>query len=123
MPSNFSNPDTSKLTRKKFSRRKSFELYKQVIQLRRKEYSYSEIRDETGLAKSTINNWLTYAGLTLSKEHLDIQAKKRLENHTIATEASKRTRLRRKMADIQNFLNSYKQYFGDPLFNYGLALF
>jgi len=61
--------------------------------------------------------------LTLSKEHLDIQAKKRLENHTIATEASKRTRLRRKMADIQNFLNSHKQYFGDPLFNYGLALF
>ncbi len=122
MPIHFHYPGF-RPARKRFSRRKSFELYKQVIQLRRKEYSYSEIRKETGLAKSTINNWLTYAGLTLSKKHLEIQAKKRLENHTIATEASKRTRSRRKKADIQNILNSHKRYFGDPLFNYGLALF
>ena len=115
---NVSNPP-----RKRFNRRKSLELYKQVIQLRRKEYSYSEIAKETGLAKSTINNWLTHAGLTLSKEHLDIQGKNRLRNHVIATEASKRTRLRRKQADIQGFVNSHKQYFGDPFFNYGLALF
>jgi transposase-like protein len=116
-------PISSQLSRKKFSRRKSFELYKQVIQLRKKEYSYSEICRETGLAKSTINNWLTYAGLTLSKEHMEIRRKNGLRNHVIATEASKRTRLRRKQKEIQDFLNSHKQHFGDPFFSYGLSLF
>ena len=123
MPINLHYSEVPEPSRKKFSRRKSFELYKQVIQLRKQEHSYSQIRRETGLAKSTINNWLTYAGLTLSKEHLKIQAIKRLENHAIATEASKKTRLRRKEAEIMNILNSHKQHFGDPFFNYGLALF
>jgi len=123
MPINLHYSEVPEPSRKKFSRRKSFELYKQVIQLRKQEHSYSQIRRETGLAKSTINNWLTYAGLTLSKEHLKIQAIKRLENHAIATEASKKTRLRRKEAEIMNILNSHKQHFGDSFFNYGLALF
>jgi len=95
MPINLHYSEVPEPSRKKFSRRKSFELYKQVIQLRKQEHSYSQIRRETGLAKSTINNWLTYAGLTLSKEHLKIQAIKRLENHIIATEASKRTRFKK----------------------------
>ena len=75
-------------------RRKSAEIFKKVIELRKREYSYTEIKKETGVAKSTINNWLTLAGLTLTKEHLNIQAKKRVENHVVATEASKRTRAR-----------------------------
>jgi len=104
-------------------RRKSVEIFRKVIELRKKEYSYAEIRKETGVAKSTINNWLTLAGLTLTKEHLQIQAKKREENHIVATEASKRTRARRKEADIQNFIMKNKTHFNDPFFNYGVALF
>ncbi len=104
-------------------RRKSSEIFQKVIELRKKEYSYTEIVKETGVAKSTINNWLTLAGLTLTKEHMHIQAKKRLENHVVATEASKRTRARRREAEIQNFIMQNKKYFNDPFFNYGIALY
>lgn len=111
------------MTNKGSVRRKSVETFRKVIELRKKEYSYSEIVRETGVAKSTINNWLMLSGLTLSREHLLIQAKKRVENHVVATEASKRTRKRRKEADIQNFIMENKKYFNDPFFNYGIALY
>jgi hypothetical protein len=104
-------------------RRKSTKVFRRVIELRKREYSYTEIKKETGVAKSTINNWLTLAGLTLTKEHLQIQAKKRVENHVIATGASKITRARRKEADIQNFIMKNKKYLNDPFFNYGIALY
>lgn len=104
-------------------RRKSVEIFKKVIELRKKEYSYTEIGKETGIAKSTINNWLTLAGLTLSKEHLHIQAKKRVENHTIGTEASKITRARRKEADIQDFIMEKRRYLDDPFFVSGIMLY
>jgi len=110
-------------SRKKFTRRKSFEIYKQVIELRKREFSYSEIRKQTGVAKSTINNWLTYSGLILSKEHLEIQAKKKAENHEIATAASKVTRARRKEARVQLFIQSIKKYFSDPFFVGGIMLY
>ncbi len=110
-------------SRKKFSRRKSFDLYKKVIELRKKECSYTEIRRETGLAKSTIQNWLAYAGLTLSKEHLEIQARKRVESCVIATEASKRIRARRREVDIQNFIMENKKYLIDPFFISGIMLY
>lgn len=104
-------------------RRKSVELFKKVIELRKKEFSYSEINKETGLAKSTINNWLNYAGLTLSKEHLKIQAKKRVENHVIGTAASKITRARRKEEEIYAFIQKIKLYFNDPFFVTGIMLY
>lgn len=104
-------------------RRKSAETFKKVIQLRKSEHSYSEIGKETGVAKSTINNWLTLAGLTLTKEHLQIQAKKRIENHTVGTEASKVTRARRKDEDIQKFIQENKIYFSDPFFVAGIMLY
>jgi hypothetical protein len=104
-------------------RRKSAEVFKKVIELRKKEYSYAEIRKETGIAKSTINNWLTLAGLTLSKEHLQIQAKKRVENHIVATEASKITRERRKESEIQGFIMENKKNLNDPFFVAGIMLY
>ncbi len=104
-------------------RRKSLDVFNKVIELRKKEYSYSEIKKETGVAKSTINNWLTLAGLTLTKEHLLIQDKKRVENHLIATEASKVTRARRKESEIQNFILNYKRFIHDALFIAGVMLY
>jgi hypothetical protein len=104
-------------------RRKSAEVFKKVIELRKKEYSYTEIRKETGVAKSTINNWLSLAGLTLSKEHLQIQAKKRVENHVVATEASKITRERRKESEIQHFIMENKRNINDPFFVAGIMLY
>ncbi len=104
-------------------RRKSSEIFKKVIELRKKEYSYTEIRKETGVAKSTINNWLTLAGMTLTKEHLQIQAKKRVENHVLGTKASKITRARRKERDVQNFILEQKTNFEDPFFVAGIMLY
>lgn len=119
MPNNIRN-----ITLRKHSpRRKSFNLFKKVIELRKKEYSYTEIKKETGLAKSTIQNWLTYTGLTLTKRHLEIQKKKKLEKHSVATEAAKRTRLRQKELAIHQAVMIHKNDFNDPFFNYGLALF
>jgi hypothetical protein len=104
-------------------RRKSVETFRKVIELRKKEYSYTEIRKETGVAKSTINNWLTLAGLTLTKEHLQIQATKRVRNHVLGTTASKITRARRKERDIQNFILEQKANFNDPFFVAGIMLY
>jgi len=104
-------------------RRKSAEVFKKVIELRKNGFSYTEIKKETGIAKSTINNWLSLAGLTLTKEHLQIQVKKRVENHVLGTEASKITRARRKELDISKFINKQKDYFNDPFYNYGIALY
>lgn len=104
-------------------RRKSREVFQKVIELRKKGFSYSEIIKETNVAKSTINNWITFAGLNLSPEHLRIQQRKRIENYVVATEASRITRLNRKLSDIQNFISKYKEYFNDPFFNYGIAIF
>lgn len=110
-------------SRKKFSRRKSFELYKHVIELRKQEFSYTEIRKETGLAKSTINNWLAYAGLTLSKQHLEIQNRNNARNNAIGSAASKITRAKRREAEIQLFIQDIKRYFSDPFFVSGVMLY
>ncbi|HTK03714.1 MAG TPA: hypothetical protein VL401_03035 [Alphaproteobacteria bacterium] len=104
-------------------RRKSVDIFKKVIELRKKGLSYTEIRNETGIAKSTINNWLTFAGLTLSKDHLLIQAKKRIKNHIIGTEASKITRARKKDRNIQEFILEHKKYLDDPFFVAGVMLY
>ena len=104
-------------------RRKSEVVFKRVIELRKKGYSYTEIKKETGIAKSTINNWLSFVGLTLSKEHFQIQAKKRVENYVLGTEASKITRAKRKDEDIQKFIQEKKLYFNDPFFVAGIMLY
>jgi transcriptional regulator with XRE-family HTH domain len=104
-------------------RRKSKETFQKVIKLRKRGLSYTEIKKETGIAKSTINNWLSFAGLTLSKEHLEIQNKKRVENHILGTIASKVTRVKRKTEDIDNFIQKHRSNLNDPLFNYCIALF
>ncbi len=104
-------------------RRKGKALFQKVIKLRKKGLSYTEIQTKTGVAKSTINNWLTFAGLTLTKEHMEISKKRYLTNNIIATAASKITRARQKDEDIQNFIEKYKSNFNDPLFVAGVMLY
>lgn len=104
-------------------RRRSKETFQKVIELRKKGLSYTEIKNKTGIAKSTINNWLSFAGLTLSKEHLDIQNKKRIENHVLGTLASKVTRAKKKAKDINDFVQYHKQNLNDPLFVAGIMLY
>ena len=99
------------------------EKFKKCIELRKIGHSYNEIRKVVPVAKSTLNNWITFAGLNLTAEYLHIQVKKRLENHKIATMASKITRQKRKDGDIQNALENHKQNFNDPFYNYGIALY
>lgn len=114
----------SNVSRKQFSRRKSFDLYKKVIELRKREYSYTEIKKETGLAKSTIQNWLTYAGLTITKEHLEIQSRKRIENYySTGVLASSIVRAKNKELRIQLFIQKVKKYFSDPFFVAGVMLY
>lgn len=99
------------------------EKFYKCIELRKQGLSYSEIRKIVPLAKSTLNNWLTLAGLTLSKEHLKIQAKKRLENHVIATEASRVTRARKAESEINKFIQEFKIFLNDPFFVAGVMLY
>lgn len=97
--------------------------FKRCVQLRKQGLSYSEIRKIVPVAKSTLQNWLTFAGLTLRKEHLEIQARKRLESQPAATEASRITRQKRKERDILQTLEAHKQFFNDHFYNYGVALY
>lgn len=104
-------------------RRKSKELFQKVIKLRKNGFSYSEIIKQTKLAKSTIHDWLAYSGLTLSKEHLQIQNIKKIQNHVLGTEAARITKLKRKDADVQNFIDKNKCNFKNPLFISGIMLY
>lgn len=97
--------------------------FKQCIKLRKQGLSYSEIRREVSIAKSTLNNWLTLAGLTLTTEHLNIQKTKRLQNHVIATEASRITRARKADLEIHRFVQSFRKFLDDPFFVGGIMLY
>lgn len=119
MPNNTQN----KNIRQQIFRRKNPDLFRKVIELRKNEYSYTNIKKETGLAKSTIQNWLTYAGLTLTKEHLEIRNRNSIAGHVAATAASKITRSKRKSQKIQLFIQSVKKYFVDPFFIAGIMLY
>lgn len=94
-----------------------------VISLRKQGHSYKEIAKIVPVAKSTINNWITLAGLNLSQEHLQIQTKKRLENHAIGTIASRLTKARKREEEIQKIIEKHKRFFNDPFYNYGIALY
>lgn len=111
------------MPRQKFFRQKSFDIFKKVIDLRKREYSYTEIRKETGLAKSTIQNWLTHAGLTLTKEHFETYAKNRVLAHKIATATSRITRAKNKDLIIQRYIQEVKRYLNDTLFVSGIMLY
>ncbi|MBU0998432.1 hypothetical protein KJ570_02815 [Patescibacteria group bacterium] len=104
-------------------RLKNKEKFKECIRLRKQGLSYSEIRKIIPVAKSTLQNWLVLAGLTLTKEHIEIQIKKRLEKRQIATEASRIIRQRNKERIISQALDLHKKYFNDPFYNYGIALY
>lgn len=104
-------------------RRRNKYKFSECIRLRKEGLSYSEIRKVVPVAKSTLQNWLTFAGLTLTKEHLEIQVRKRLENKRVATEASRITRWKRREKDINQVLELHKKYFGEPFYNYGVALY
>lgn len=86
------------------------EKYTRCIELRKQGLSYSEIRKEVLVAKSTLNNWLTLAGLTITKEHLEIQLNKRLSNRPssyIANEASRLIRKEKTQRAIDDFLRRF----------------
>lgn len=102
---------------------KNKEKFKKCIVLRKQGLSYSEIRKIVPVAKSTLQNWLTFAGLTLTKEHLEIQTKKRLEKQESATLASQITRGKKKDYEIQNFIMNTKDFLSDPLFVGGVLLY
>lgn len=97
--------------------------FRKSIELRKKGFSYSEIRREVIVAKSTLQGWLEKAGLLNTKEHIEIQLKKRIENRLVATEASRLTRERKTQAQIQSFLEKYKKEVSNPLFIGGCLLY
>lgn len=104
-------------------RKKNREKFEKSIELRKLGLSYSEIRRVIPIAKSTLNNWLTLAGLTISKQHLEIQLRKRLENHQAATEASRITRRKKREENIKVFIKSNQKFLTQPLFITGVMLY
>lgn len=99
------------------------EKYIKCILLRKKGYSYREIKNELGIPKTTINNWLTRAGLTRTKEHLDIQHIKNLQNRRVGVEASKITRKNNRENEINSTIIRLRKYFSDPFFMLGISLY
>ena len=97
--------------------------FAQCIKLRKQGLSYREIKDIVPVSKSTLNNWLTLAGLTMKKEHLEIQTNKRIANKNLGTEASKITRKRNKENSIQKSISQLRKNFNKPDFTLGLMLY
>lgn len=104
-------------------RAKNTDKFKQCVELRKKGFSYSEIRELIPVAKSTLQNWLMLAGLTLTREHLQIQLKKRLEKRQAAVEASRITRINKIDVEICRFVQEYKKFLDDPFFVGGIMLY
>lgn len=104
-------------------RRKNKASFLKCIELRKQGLSYGEIRKIVPVAKSTLQNWLTLAGLTLTHEHLEIQLKKRLEKRAVAREASRITRRNRASQIIESFIQEYKKFYKDPFFVSGLMMY
>lgn len=63
------------------------------------------------------------AGLTLTREHLQIQLQKRLEKRQAATEASRITRAKKADQEIHRFVLEYKKFLVDPFFVAGIMLY
>lgn len=97
--------------------------FERCLQLRRQGLSYSEIRRVIPVAKSTLQNWLTLGGLTLTKEHLELQLRKRIEKRQAATEASRITRNHKKEKELLDTMKAFEKYFVDPFFVAGIMLY
>ncbi len=97
--------------------------FEKSVALRKQGLSYGEILKIVPIAKSTLQNWLTLSGLTLTKEHLEIQLKKRVENKRMATESSKLTRDTRINKEVDSFISSCRNYVFDPLFIAGIIAY
>lgn len=102
---------------------KNRDKFRKCVELRKQGLSYGEIREIVPIAKSTLQNWLTFAGLTLTQEHLQIQLKKRLEKRQAATEASRITRIKKAEEEIHRFTQDFKKYLDDPFFVGGIMLY
>lgn len=99
------------------------ERFKLCVELRKQGLSYSEIQKVVPVAKSTLQNWLTLAGLTLTQEHLQIQLQKRIEKRQAAIEASRLTRAKKADLEIHRFVQDFKKYLNDPFFVAGVMLY
>src|SRR5689334_17545168 len=106
-------------------RRENKEKYQRCVQLRKQGLSYSEIKKEVPIAKSTLQNWLTLAGLTLTTEHLEIQLNKRIENGISGKAGSEAARFIRESyykENIGKFLEKHKNNL-NPLLTGGCMLY
>lgn len=97
--------------------------FKKCVKLRKQGLSYSEIRQIVPVAKSTLQNWISLAGLTLTKEHLEIQLRKRIENRRLGTEAARVTRENKLQEQINSFLGKYKHELLDTMLIGGCLLY
>lgn len=97
--------------------------FRKCVELRKQGLSYSEIRKIVPVAKSTLQNWLTFAGLTLTKTHLEIQTRKRIQNRRLGTEASRLTRQRNMQVRVLTTARNLKNVFSEPLFITGIMLY
>ena len=104
-------------------RAKNREKYIECIKLRKQGLSYREIRQIVPIGKTTLNNWLTLAGLTLTAEHLNIQSLKRVENFRAGVEASRITRTIKRELEINRSIQKQKLFFNDSLFITGIMLY
>ncbi len=104
-------------------RSKNLSNYQLCLQLRKSGLSYSEIRRQVPVPKSTLHDWFKSAGLTLTQEHLDIQARKKLENWQMGVEAAKTTKIRRSQKHVDEFISKFKSVFNEPLFLAGVILY
>lgn len=105
-------------------RRSNEARFRRCIDLRKLGYSYSEIRRSVSVSKSTLQNWLTLAGLTLTEDHLLIQSRKRRENWKgVGIEASRQVRIVRNKEKVEDFVRHAQKWYREPLFLLGVMAY
>ncbi len=104
-------------------RKSNTENYTKCLDLRKKGYSYAEIMAEVPVAKSTLNNWLSFSGLTKDPEHFNIQKIKRAANWERGVIVSQEIREQRNKDTVLKSILALKRFVSEPLFIAGIVVF
>ncbi len=104
-------------------RKRNEEKFKKCIELRKQGLSYSEIQNILPVAKSTLQNWIVFAGLTHNARHLEIQLGKKIENHRAGTEAARLIREEKTKKKILRFVQQFEGQILDPFIIGGCFLY
>lgn len=101
------------------------DIYKQVLEFRRRGFTYSEIAKICDVSKSTVSNYVAKKKFSkqVAKDNSERAAKENKKRMQLLNSARKTERQTRYMEAVQSAQTEYKHYKQAPLFTAGLMLY